>query len=163
MAMVQTTDKWTAVHAFINTWLADNTLYCNNCNDAYISCCDAPRPVLLKRTKVEGEDIQEEIVLHCKHCGAEIWQCCDNPQIGTNKDHTYALIRQNKEVTKDNLNQYGSTKDKSLRFGLSLPPRLYHDLNKYFKSMYQQSLFEEKKDLHTFMKRFPAFKIGERI
>ena len=44
MAFIRTTDKWTAVHAFINTWLKDPTIYCNNCGQKFIGegyeCCD---------------------------------------------------------------------------------------------------------------------------
>ena len=169
MAIVSTTDKWTAAEAFINTWIADPTLYCNNCNDMYVPCCKAPRPVLIKRTKTEGSESSEDVVsseavvLQCKHCGAEIWQCCENPQIGNNKDHTYALIKQNKEMLKIADNEFSSNQTKTMRLGLSLPPRLFNDLGLYFQKMYNEKLFDEKKDLREFMKRFPAFRVAEKI
>ena len=163
MAFVQTTDKWTATHAFINTWLKDPTYYCNNCGSDYIQCCKAPRPVLLQRTIDDGSEVKKAVVLHCKNCGAEIWQCCENPQIGTNKDHTYALIKQNKEIVKVARNEFASNEGKNMRFGLSLPPRLFQDLNKYFQTTYEKKLFNTKEELREFMKRFPAFKIAEKI
>ena len=169
MAIVQTTDKWTATEAFINTWIADPTLYCNNCDDMYVPCCKAPRPVLIKRTKTEGSESSEDVVtseavvLQCKHCGAEIWQCCENPQIGNNKDHTYALIKQNKEMLKIADNEFSSNQTKTMRLGVSMPPRLFSDLGLYFQKMYNEKLFDEKKDLRAFMKRFPAFRVAEKI
>lgn len=46
MAFVQTTDKWTACHAMINTWLKDPTVYCGNCDKDYdpnsFPCCEEP-------------------------------------------------------------------------------------------------------------------------
>lgn len=46
MAIVQTTDKWEACHALINTWLGDKQVYCGNCDMDYdkrfFPCCDDP-------------------------------------------------------------------------------------------------------------------------
>ena len=163
MAILQTTDKWTATKAFINVWLKDPRLYCNYCGQDYHSCCEAPRPVLIKRTKDDGSEKQEAVILHCKNCGSEVWQCCENPQIGNNKDHTYALIQQNKKITQTRQNELASNKDKSMRLGLSLPPRLYQDLDSYFKKTYDEKLFNTPKEMREFMKRFPAFRIAEKI
>ena len=67
MAFVKTTDKWTAIHAFINTWLKDDTKYCNNCGMDFIpdgmACCDNPQygtnkeymVALLKQNKLRQE------------------------------------------------------------------------------------------------------------
>lgn len=43
--LVKTTDKFTAIHAFINEWLKDKTLYCASCGTPYIEgfeCCEEP-------------------------------------------------------------------------------------------------------------------------
>jgi len=163
MAIVETSDKWTAAEAFIGTWLKDPTFYCNNCGQDFHYCCDTPRPVLKKQSIATDEKTEEQIILRCESCHKSIYQCCENPQIGNNKDHTYALIKQNKEMKKDRINEYGSNKTKTMRQGLSLPPKLHQDLNSYFQKMYQEKLFNTQKEMREFMKRFPAFKIAEKI
>lgn len=44
--LVQTTDKWVAAHALINTWLKDKQVYCGNCDSNYderfFPCCEEP-------------------------------------------------------------------------------------------------------------------------
>lgn len=163
MAFVKTTDKMTAVHAFVNTWLKDPTLYCNNCGQDYMSCCNTPRPVLKKQAIHSEERNEEQIVLRCENCKKLVYQCCENPQIGNNKDHTYALIKQNKELKKESANEFASNETNTMRYGISIPPRLFKDLGDYFKKMYDQKLFGDKEDMRKFMKAFPAFSIPERI
>jgi hypothetical protein len=130
MTFAKTTDKWTAAHAVINTWLKDQSLYCNNC----------------------GADYYEEF-----------FPCCENPQVGRNIDHTKGLIDQNKEMRKIAQNEFSATPTKQMRLGVSLPPRLYHILNKYFKQTLNEPLFKDKKQMHEFMRRFRQFTIAERI
>ena len=161
--LIKTFDKWEATHAFINTWLKDNTYYCNNCDSDYASCCSIPHPILMKRTLTEGSETKEAVVLHCKNCGKEVWQCCENPQIGTNKDHTLGAIKQNREIQKSRHRDTATNESKTMRWGLSIPPRLYQVLVKYFKDSYQEKFIDNKKDLHAFMRKFPQFKIPERI
>lgn len=72
MAFIRTTDKWVAVKAFINTWLRDETRYCNNCGMDFIadgnSCCDNPQygtnaeymVALLKQNKLRQESRKNE-------------------------------------------------------------------------------------------------------
>jgi len=50
-----------------------------------------------------------------------------------------------------------------MRFGVSIPPRLLHDLGNYFMKMYNEKLFDTQEELRSFMKEFPAFSIPERI
>ena len=69
---VKTTDKWTAIHAFINTWLRDETKYCNNCGQDFILdgnvCCENPQygtnaeymHALLKQNKLRQETRKNE-------------------------------------------------------------------------------------------------------
>ena len=128
--LIKTTDKWTAVEAFINTWLKDQTLYCNYC----------------------GELFDERF-----------FPCCENPQVGRNIDHTMGLIRQNKEMKKIRDNEFASTKKKTLRWGISIPPKLLHDLEKYVKSNGDTKLFNNTREFHQFMRRFPAFRIPEKV
>jgi len=167
MAFVQTTDKWLATHAFINTWLKDPTLYCNNCGDVYVPCCAKTQPVITKITKSITKDgkesIEDRYVYKCKNCCAEMYICCDNPQVADNKTHTYALIQQNKDIQKSRLHSTAANKTKTMRLGVSLPPALYDALEKYFKETLNEKLFDNKIELREFMKRFPQFTIPERI
>jgi hypothetical protein len=130
--LIKTTDKWTAVQAFINTWLKDQTLYCNHCGMLF---------------------------------DKNFFPCCENPQVGSNIDHTMGLIKQNKEMSKMRLNEFASTKKKTMRWGVSIPPKLLHDLEKYLKSTSgdDEKLFNNNKELHQFMRRFPVFKIPEKV
>jgi len=44
--LIKTTDKWTAAHALINTWLLDKTIYCGDCDadysEKFFPCCKEP-------------------------------------------------------------------------------------------------------------------------
>jgi len=136
MAFVNTYNKWEAARAFINTWLKDKSIYCNYCGLPY-----------------NPKDVTEE--------GHWI-KCCEDPQIGRNIDHTIGVIKQNKELRKIQNNSTASTKSKAMRYALSMPPSLYRALNDYFLKMYKQKIFDNTKELRTFMKEFPAFCIPER-
>ena len=124
MTFVKLTNKTDAARAVINTWLKDQTLYCNNCNT------DA------KYILAGGS-------------------CCENPQIGRNIDHMMGGIKQNKTIRETAQNEFGSTEDKSLRYAVSMPPRLLMTLEQYFED-HNDKLFNDNKELHDFMKAFPA-------
>lgn len=104
---------------------------------------------------------------YCNHCGQDydllFFPCCENPQVGRNIDHTRGLLKQNRELQKTRLNEYASTENKSIRWGLSLPPKLYMDLDRYFKKLYNEKLFEDNGEMRQFMKRFKNFSIPERV
>jgi len=123
-----------AIRAFINTWLKDPRWYCNNCGHNYGQV--QPKPP---------------------------FTCCEEPQVGRNIDHTRGVIKQNAEIRKTRRNDYGSNQKKDLRFGVSLPPVLLRDLEKYFAQYYQQKLFENKDELHKFMRAFPAFRTCQTV
>lgn len=128
---VKTTDKWTLAKAFINTWLRDQTWYCNNCDMDY-------NPLN--------------------------FPCCEKPQVGRNIDHLKGMIKENKIIQQTRKNEFASTDNKTLRWGISLPPRLYYALDKYFRSLTEgEKLFKDNQDLHEFMKEFPQFCIPEKI
>lgn len=124
MTQIKLTNKWDAARAIINTWLKDQTLYCNNCQtDAkYFLASES---------------------------------CCENPQIGRNVDHMMGGIKQNKMIRETALNEYGSTEDKTIRFSVSMPPRLLVALEDYF-GKHNEKVFNDQKELHAFMKQFPA-------
>lgn len=137
MVFVHTSDKWAATRAFINTWLKDKTFYCNYCGLKY---------------NPNDKDSKGD------------WSpCCNNPQIGRNIDHTKGVIEENKMVRETRKNELGQTDDKSLRYGISLPPTLMRDLNNYFKIQYGQKFLADNGELHKFMKEFPQFTTCKRI
>ena len=130
MEIITTHNKWEAFKAFTNTWLRDQTLYCNNCGENY-----------------EPTD----------------FPCCENPQVGRNKDHCVGLIKQNNEMRKSRNNEFASIDNNTIRWGISLPPRLYQDANNYFRKLYHEKLFNDQAELREFMKAFPQFCIPETI
>jgi hypothetical protein len=99
-----TTNKWLATRNFINLWLSDQTVYCNNC----------------------GSDFDANYFKY--------EPCCDNPQLGRNFDHMYGLFKQNKLRRETLKNIYGSTESQDLRVCISLPPRLLTALEGFFKT-----------------------------
>jgi len=73
------------------------------------------------------------------------------------------MIKENKMLRDTRKNVFASTDKKDLRLGVSLPPRLYHALTKYFSSLKEEKLFKDNKELHEFMREFPMFTIPEKI
>lgn len=104
---------------------------------------------------------------YCNICNSnfrpDLGPCCDEPQIGTNLSITTALIKQNREHTKTRRNQFATNQTKTMRWGVSLPPRLYHDANRYFKNHGYKGLFEDDYDLRNFMRKFKSFRIAESV
>lgn len=104
---------------------------------------------------------------YCNNCNTtyskSTFPCCKNPQLGNNMFHTKAVIDQNKEIRQTRRNQYASDEGKNLRWGISLPPRLYGDLRKYFKNECNEKLFRDDKDVKNFMKNFPQFRIPKKM
>ena len=135
---IRSNNKIDAAKAYINTWLKDPTMYCNHC----------------------GRDFKPEVVDSGK--GVYYDACCENPQIGRNADHTKAVVEQNKEDKKYLLKETGATANDSIRYGLSLPPRLYADLKKYFFA-HEQTFLDTPKELHKFMREFPQFSMANKI
>lgn len=132
MSIKQTTSKITAIKAYINTWLKDQTVYCANC----------------------GEDWNAAFHVH--------ESCCECPQFGRNADHTRAVIKQNKDIADTRLKDTGATENNSLRIAASIPPRLLRGLEDYFKK-HGDKFLETPKELHAFLKEFPAFKTCKKV
>jgi len=133
MAFAKTSNKMKAIRAFINTWLKDVTWYCNHC----------------------GQNFDAKLFEH--------ESCCDNPQIGRNRDHTMGLVNQNKRLQEDRLNDFASNETKTMRWGISIPPRLMSDLERYFKVNYEEKLFNNIGELRQFMQEFPQFRVAKKI
>jgi len=138
MAFVRSTNKMDAIKAYLNTWLKDETMYCNYCGVDYM-------PHIVDT----GEGTYNQL-------------CCENPQIGRNIDHTKGLIKQNQELTKNLDKETGAMKNGAMRIGLSLPPRLYTDLKKYFEG-YDEKFLDTPQELHAFMREFKQFTIPRSI
>ena len=106
-------------------------------------------------------------LITCASCGKvllEAEMCCSNPQPMTNKEILSETAKVNQANKETRANVYGSTKDKSQRWLLSLPPGLYHFLNNTFKKRYNETLFNEKYDGLWFAKRFRRiFTVAEVI
>lgn len=122
------------IRAFINLWLKDPTWYCNCCGKKYGA--EQPKPP---------------------------FTCCEEPQVGRNVDHTRGVIKQNEETRKTRKNVYGATDKMNMRMGVSMPPALLSDLEKYFRTHYDEKLFENQAELHKFMKAFPVFRTCETV
>lgn len=115
-----------AIKSFINTWLKDQQFYCNNCGENFDPGYHAA------------------------------YSCCENPQFGRNIDHTKGLMAQNESMREMQKKETGATDDNTWRACLSIPPRLYEDLTRYFKG-YGEKLFNDERDIRAFMKAFPQF------
>lgn len=103
--------------------------------------------------------------LYCNNCGMNYFdgmKCCDDPQIGNNRQVVEALILQNKDIRNSTLKDTAASLGNNMRFGISMPPKLLNDLERYFKQ-YNEKLFNNKKEMRLFMKHFPMFCIPEKI
>ena len=107
--------------------------------------------------------------VYCNNCNVPYGEmpmpCCENPQVGRNIDHCRGVIVQNKAIRDTRKNAFASTTDKSIRWGLSMPPRLFHFLDTFFKTytIEKQGIFKEDGELVWFAKKFPQFSIPERL
>ena len=127
-----TKSKLLSIKSFISKWLQDSRYYCNNC----------------------GEEWMPALHLH--------ESCCENPQFGKNIDHCMGLLKQNKQTKVDQLKETGATADNAWRSAISLPPRLYADLEQFF-GRYDEKLFNNNRELRAFMKEFPQFSTCRKI
>lgn len=132
---------------------------------------------MLIRTKNKKEVYRDLINLalqdprvYCNACGKEhpsklrIVPCCDTPQVGTNLDHTRAVIKQVKEIKESRRNDFASNQSKTMRWGVSMPHWMYQVLNEY-ESRYGEGrkLFKTNDDINWFAKNFPQFAIPKVI
>jgi hypothetical protein len=135
MSFKLTNSKETAIRAFIYEWLRDDTQYCNYCGSVFVK---AP----------EG-------------CVQDL--CCDKPHIGTNVTFIYMLIQENKTIRESRANKFASNEDKTMRWGISITPRLLHDLEDYSINTLKEPLLKDKKEMDEFMRSFPEFCICEVV
>jgi len=89
--------------------------------------------------------------------------CCENPQVGRHIDHLRGVIKENRMIRETRKNKFASTEDKSIRWGISLPPKFFKDLCDAFEKTYGEKLLRDNNDLHEFMKEFPPFCVCEEV
>ena len=135
MGFKLTNSKEVALRAFINEWIKDSEVYCNYCGEKY----NAP-PV-----------------------GSEESICCENRQLGTNAQILHALIIENKRIRETRANQFASNKDKTFRLGISMPPRLLHDLEEYSLNTLKEPLLKDNNEMNDFMRSFPELRTCEVV
>lgn len=127
--------KEVALRDFINVWVKDPEQYCNYCGTVY-----APPP--------EGI----------------VWdKCCDNPHIGTNLVFLYMLIQENKNIRESRARVTASNGDLTMRWGLSITPRLMHDLEEYSINTLKEPLWKDSSEMEDFMRSFPEFRVCEKV
>lgn len=122
-----------AIRVLINLWLKDPRKYCATCCAEY--------------------DYHSLVVS----------PCCENPLYNNNTEILKLFMRDLKMVKETRANDYASNKDKTMRFGISMPPSLLHFLETSMKTMYHEKLFSREYPLTWFMKKFPQFAIPTKV
>jgi len=106
--------------------------------------------------------------ISCAACGELITNdrldipCCETPVWGTNKEHLRRFMIEKQEMTNSRLNQFGSNKNKTIRFGLSIPIFLYQFIQGALRQ-YGEEVIDDKYDITWWMKNFPMFCIPEKV
>lgn len=105
--------------------------------------------------------------VYCNTCGntynpeAQL-PCCEEPQIGTNADFAQICIKEVKDIKSALNNDYAAFSDKSMRWGLKLPPFLYQLLDEYERK-YDRKFISNNEDIVWFAKNFPQFCIPNKL
>jgi hypothetical protein len=130
-------------------------------------------PLFLMATGTRKQAIQSMInmwlkteVMTCATCGepyVEGVSCCDFPVIGNNVDTLKIFLKELKKIKETRANKFASNKDKSLRFGVSMPVNLYNFLDKAMRKLYNERLFNDTHGTVWFAKNFPQFCVPEEI
>lgn len=135
MSFKLTTSKETALRAFLAEWIKSDERYCNYCGNIY---ADPPDGIA--------------------------WEsCCETPHIGTNLVFLYMLIQENKAIRETRANKFASNKDMSMRMGISITPRLLHDLEEFSINTLKEPLFKDRAEMDDFMRSFPEFRTCEVV
>jgi hypothetical protein len=136
MAFQLTNCKEVALRAFIVEWAKEKNVYCNRCGDV---------PLLNPYTN-------------------KYEQCCEKPQLGTNAELLRGLIAQNELIKNEIMGkETGANKDNTFRWGISITPRLLHDLEQYSLTTLGEPLFKDPKEMNDFMGSFPEFRVCKKI
>ena len=104
--------------------------------------------------------------IYCGNCDADynkdFFPCCKEPVLGTNYDHTKAIVEAIKDAQKNLVNEYASNKKKNFRSTVKLPKRLYNVLDRYYKKHHTR-LFENEIEMRQFAKKFKQFCVPTRV
>ena len=104
---------------------------------------------------------------YCNNCGETFdktrFPCCEEPMVGDHMRHLKAIMKQNRERKEIMTKDTGATEDNSWRWGISLPPYIFNVWSKAFEKTYKEKFIENEKDLHGFMKAFPAFRVCNKV
>ena len=100
----------------------------------------------------------------CDNCGT-IWHngdpwCCDNPVLLTNEQLFHLIKRQNKD-RKLAGNAFMSSEN--MRTAVSMPADLLRFLEAYCKLNHNEKLWNDSRELHAFMRRFPVFTVPDKV
>ena len=60
-------------------------------------------------------------------------------------------------------NDYAANKSMTMRWGISMLPKLYMDLETFFEKNYKEKLFNDDKELKQFMHDFPMFRVCKKV
>ena len=101
--------------------------------------------------------------VYCNNCGKNYDGaiCCEDPQIGSNADVAQAVAAQCRYQRETAANEHASTKNKALRFGISLPPFMYEALENY-ERMHGRKLIADQKDINWLMREYPMYAIPRK-
>lgn len=104
--------------------------------------------------------------VYCNMCG-EIYlegeSCCNKPQIGTNSEFIAALVRQNAEIKQNMAKETAASADNTFRWGISITPRLLHDMEQYSMNTLKEPLWKDPREMQDFMGSFPEFRVCKTI
>ena len=73
------------------------------------------------------------------------------------------LIQENKTLRESRRNQFASNEDKSMRWGISITPRLMHDLEEFSINTLKEPLWKDKNEMDDFMRSFKEFTVCEKV
>jgi len=103
---------------------------------------------------------------YCNYCRKDYdpkkMPCCERPEIGTNAQHTKAVVIQCRIIRDTRDKDTAATKDNSIRWGVSLPPWMYTMLDN-FERLHDRRLFASQEDINWFAKTFKAFAIPRKV
>jgi hypothetical protein len=104
--------------------------------------------------------------LYCGNCDSDYYPnhppCCEEPVIGDNWKFCKDIVEAVKDRKKNLNNEYAADKKMTLRATITLPKRLLFVLEKFFAGK-KEKLFDNRKEMHQFMRRFPQFRMPIKI
>jgi len=104
----------------------------------------------------------------CANCDAETLAECDacdrdDCYISTNMQCLQQVIKQNQMEREYSHNDFNSTKDKTMRGLLAIPPGLLKHLEHGWLTKYQEGFLSKPGEIHIFAKKFPQLTIARKV